>query len=59
MPTATRLANRCLTALTNLRGGVRLTGMETADKALRREAIAGVRLRGVGFDARPVDARGG
>jgi len=53
IPTATRLANRFLTALTNLLFGARLTDMETAYKAFRREAIASLRLRCVGFDFEP------
>lgn len=48
-----RLANRFLTMLTNLMFGGRLTDMETAYKVFRREVIAGVRLRCVGFDFEP------
>jgi glycosyltransferase involved in cell wall biosynthesis len=53
IPGRTRVANRFLTALTNLLYGSRLTDMETAYKVMRREAIKGVRLRAVGFDIEP------
>ena len=53
IPGRTRLANRFLTGLTNLLFGSRLTDMETAYKVMRREALAGVRLRAVGFDIEP------
>jgi dolichol-phosphate mannosyltransferase len=53
IPVVTRLANRFLTALTHLLFGARLTDMETADKALRRDAVAPLRLRCVGFDFEP------
>jgi glycosyltransferase involved in cell wall biosynthesis len=53
IPTATRLANRFLTALTNLLFRARLTDMETAYKVLRRSALDGIRLRAVGFDIEP------
>lgn len=49
----TRSANRFLTMLTNLLFGGRLTDMETAYKVMRREALAGLRLRCVGFDIEP------
>jgi dolichol-phosphate mannosyltransferase len=49
----TRLANRALTALTNLLFGARLTDMETAYKAFRRELLDGIRLRCVAFDFEP------
>jgi len=49
----TRLANRLLTALTNLLFGARLTDMETAYKAFRREVVAGLKLRCVRFDFEP------
>ncbi len=49
----TRLANRFLTALTNLLFRARLSDMETAYKAFRREAIEGIRLRCVRFDFEP------
>jgi glycosyltransferase involved in cell wall biosynthesis len=49
----TRAANRFLTILTNVLFGARLTDMETAYKAMRREALAGIRLRAVGFDIEP------
>ena len=53
IPGRTRAANRFLTALTNLLFGSRLTDMETAYKVMRREALAGIRLRTVGFDIEP------
>ncbi len=53
VPGRTRAANRFLTALTNLLFGGRLTDMETAYKALRRDALDGIRLRAVGFDIEP------
>jgi glycosyltransferase involved in cell wall biosynthesis len=49
----TRLANRFLTTLTNVLYGARLTDMETAYKAVRREAVDGLRLRCVRFDFEP------
>ncbi len=48
-----RVANRVLTALTNVLFGGRLTDMETGYKVFRREALAGIRLRAVGFDFEP------
>ncbi|HEV8347658.1 MAG TPA: glycosyltransferase family 2 protein [Vicinamibacterales bacterium] len=48
-----RAANRLLTTLTNVLFGARLTDMETAYKVFRREALAGIRLRCVGFDFEP------
>jgi glycosyltransferase involved in cell wall biosynthesis len=53
VPRRTRLANRALTAVTNVLFGSRLTDMETAYKAFRREVIRSVRLRCVGFDFEP------
>ncbi|MCA1561531.1 MAG: glycosyltransferase family 2 protein [Acidobacteria bacterium] len=53
VPNRTRLANRFLTLLTNVLFGARLTDMETAYKVMRREALAGIRLRSVGFDIEP------
>ena len=53
IPGRTRMANRFLTALTNLLFGSHLTDMETAYKVMRREALAGIRLRTVGFDIEP------
>ena len=53
IPRKTRWANRFLTTLTNLLFGASLTDMETAYKVFRREALAGVRLRCVGFDFEP------
>ena len=47
------LANHFLTGLTNLLFWSRLTDMETAHKAFRRDALAGIRLRCVGFDFEP------
>jgi glycosyltransferase involved in cell wall biosynthesis len=45
-----RVANRFLTSLTNLLFGARLTDMETAYKAFRREVLRDLRLRCVRFD---------
>jgi glycosyltransferase involved in cell wall biosynthesis len=53
IPGRTRLANRFLTAVTNLLFGSRLTDMETAYKVMQREALQGIRLRSVGFDIEP------
>jgi glycosyltransferase involved in cell wall biosynthesis len=53
IPHKTRLANRFLTALTNVLFGARLTDMETAYKVFRREALSRIRLRCVGFDFEP------
>ena len=53
IPGRTRAANRLLTLLTNVLYGSRLTDMETAYKVMRREALAGLRLRAVGFDIEP------
>lgn len=53
VPGRTRVANRFLTLLTNVLYGSRLTDMETAYKVMRREALAGIRLRSVGFDIEP------
>ena len=49
----TRLANRFLTMLTNVLYGSRLTDMETAYKAFKREVVEGLRLRCVRFDFEP------
>jgi glycosyltransferase involved in cell wall biosynthesis len=49
----TRLANRCLTWMTNILYGARLTDMETGYKVFRRETIKNLRLRCVGFDFEP------
>jgi glycosyltransferase involved in cell wall biosynthesis len=49
----TRAANRFLTFVTNVLFAARLTDMETGYKVFRREALAGVRLRAVGFDFEP------
>jgi len=49
----TRLANRLLTALTNLLYFSALTDMETGYKVFRREVLQGIRLRTVGFDFEP------
>jgi glycosyltransferase involved in cell wall biosynthesis len=49
----TRLANRCLTWMTNILYGARLTDMETGYKVFRREMIKNLRLRCVGFDFEP------
>jgi len=53
IPGRTRAANRFLTTLTNILYGARLTDMETAYKVMKREALAGIRLRTVGFDIEP------
>ena len=53
IPLKTRLANRFLTALTNLLFGSRLTDMETAYKVFKADVIKGIRLRCVGFDIEP------
>jgi glycosyltransferase involved in cell wall biosynthesis len=53
IPARTRLANRFLTLLTNLLFHARLTDMETAYKAFRREAVADIKLRCVRFDFEP------
>lgn len=53
LPLRTRLANRVLTWTTNLLYGARLTDMETGYKVFTREALAGIRLRCVGFDFEP------
>ena len=53
IPGRTRAANRFLTMLTNLMFGASLTDMETAYKVMKREALAGLRLRTVGFDIEP------
>jgi len=52
-PFRKRLANRFLTRLTNLLFGSRLTDMETAYKAFRRDTVQGLRLRCVRFDFEP------
>ena len=49
----TRIANRTLTWATNALFLARLTDMETAYKVFRREVLAGLRLRCVGFDFEP------
>jgi dolichol-phosphate mannosyltransferase len=49
----TRCANWLLTMFTNVLFGARLTDMETAYKVMRREVIASIRLRAVGFDFEP------
>lgn len=48
-----RIANRVLTLMTNVLFGGRLTDMETAYKAMRREALDSIRLRCVSFDFEP------
>jgi hypothetical protein len=53
IPLCACLANRILTLLTNLLFGSRLSDMETAYKAFRREAVSGLRLRCVRFDFEP------
>jgi glycosyltransferase involved in cell wall biosynthesis len=46
----TRAGNRFLTFATNVLYGARLTDMQTGFKVFRREALAGIHLRTVGFD---------
>jgi len=53
VPLKARTANRFLTMLTNVLFGGSLTDMETAYKVMTREALAGIRLRCVGFDIEP------
>jgi glycosyltransferase involved in cell wall biosynthesis len=53
VPLRSRLANRFLTALTNVLFGARLTDMETAYKAFRRDVLKDLRLRCVRFDFEP------
>lgn len=48
-----RFANRVLTLMTNVMFGGRLTDMETAYKAMRREVLTRIRLRCVNFDFEP------
>ena len=53
IPLRTCLANRFLTMLTNVLFRARLSDMETAYKAFRREVVTGLRLRCVRFDFEP------
>jgi len=53
IPLLSRLANRFLTIMTNLLFGCSLTDMETAYKAFRRDALAGISFRCVRFDFEP------
>jgi glycosyltransferase involved in cell wall biosynthesis len=53
IPVRTRLGNRVLTLLTNLLYGCRLSDMETAYKAFRRDVLQRIVLRCVGFDIEP------
>ena len=48
-----RFANRILTMMTNVLFGGRLTDMETAYKAMRRDVLKRIRLRCVSFDFEP------
>ena len=48
-----RVANRVLTMMTNVMFGGRLTDMETAYKAMRRDVLSRIRLRCVSFDFEP------
>ncbi|MEM6654921.1 MAG: glycosyltransferase family 2 protein [Planctomycetota bacterium] len=48
-----RCGNRCLTTLSNLTTGWRLTDMETCYKAFRRDALRGARLRENRFGFEP------
>ena len=53
VPRARRLANQCLTSLTNILFGAHLTDMETAYKVFRRELLGNMSLRCVRFDFEP------
>lgn len=53
IPLRTRLANRFLTALTNVLYGSGITDMETAYKAFRREIIETIRLESLRFEIEP------
>ena len=53
IPILTRWANQALTMLTNALFGSRLTDMETAYKAFRREVLQAIQLRCVHFDIEP------
>jgi len=53
IPFRTRVANRFLTALTNLLFFARLSDMETAYKVFRAEILKSLRLRCVRFDFEP------
>ena len=53
IPFRTRVANRFLTALTNLLFFARLTDMETAYKVFRAEILKSLRLRCIRFDFEP------
>lgn len=53
IPLKTRIANKFLTALTNILFNGHLTDMETAYKAFRREILADIRLRCIRFDFEP------
>lgn len=53
IPFRTRISNSLLTALTNMLYGTRLTDMETAYKAFRKEVMKGIRLRALEFEIEP------
>jgi len=53
LPMRTLIANRLLTWTANVLFGARLTDMETGYKVFTRQALAGIRLRCVGFDFEP------
>jgi glycosyltransferase involved in cell wall biosynthesis len=53
IPRHTRWANWLLTTLTNILFGAKLTDMETAYKAFRREVLSDIKLRCVRFDFEP------
>lgn len=53
IPLKTRYGNYFLTMLTNLLYGTRLTDMETAYKAFKREVIKDIRLRALEFEIEP------
>lgn len=53
IPATTKFVNWCLTLLTNLLYGTRLTDMETAYKAFKADVVRNLRLRCVEFDFEP------
>lgn len=53
IPLKTRVANFFLTLLTNLLYKTRLSDMETAYKAFRRDVLQGIRLRSLEFEFEP------
>jgi glycosyltransferase involved in cell wall biosynthesis len=53
IPLKARLGNYFLTRLTNLLFGAKLTDMETAYKAFRKQVLSGIRLRSLEFEFEP------